>query len=121
MKQHFTKCQEGARKDVERAFGVLQARWDIIKNPVRHWDLGVITNIMMACIIMHNMIIEDENELGLEPVVETVAPVGITPSPFTFYDLQSGTREIENPQAHFALRNDLIVHLWMLRGRARST
>jgi hypothetical protein len=119
MKQHFTKCQEGARKDVERAFGVLQSRWDIIKNPVRQWDLGVITNIMIACIIMHNMIIEDERDLGLEPLVDLGAPVAITPSPFTFYDLQSGTREIENVQSHFALRNDLIDHLWMLRGRAR--
>ena len=66
MKEHFTKCQEGAQKDVERAFGVLQARWEIVKNPVRQWDLETISNIMMACIIMHNMIIEDERDLRLE-------------------------------------------------------
>ena len=74
MKEHFAKCQEGARKDVERAFGVLQARWEIIKNPVRQWDLGVIENIMIACIIMHNMILEDEKGLHLEPFVDLGGP-----------------------------------------------
>ena len=60
MKEHYTKCQEGVRKDVERVFGVLQARFEILKNPVRQWYLGTIEDIMLACIILHNMIIEDE-------------------------------------------------------------
>ena len=51
---------------MERAFGVLQARWEIVKNPMRQWDLETISNIMMACIIMHNMIIKDERGLRLE-------------------------------------------------------
>jgi hypothetical protein len=55
--QHYIKVQEGARKDVERAFGVLQARWEIVRNSVRQWDLQTVTHIMIACIIMHNMII----------------------------------------------------------------
>jgi hypothetical protein len=33
------------------------------------------------------MILEDENDLGLEAFVDCGVPVGITPSPFTFYDL----------------------------------
>ncbi|XP_057793016.1 uncharacterized protein LOC131009618 [Salvia miltiorrhiza] len=33
----FKKMQELARKDVERAFGVLQARWGIIRSPSRNW------------------------------------------------------------------------------------
>ena len=115
-KEYFAKCQEGARKDIERAFGVLQARWEIIKNPVRQWNLEIIDNIMMACIIMHNMIIEDEQGLPLEPFDDWGLPVESTPLPFTFHDLQSGTRELENAESHFALRNDLIEHLWRLRG-----
>ncbi|XP_056842126.1 uncharacterized protein LOC130495088 [Raphanus sativus] len=56
----FAQRQEGTRKDIERAFGVLQARFAIVKNPVLFWDKDKIWNIMMACIILHNMIVEDE-------------------------------------------------------------
>ncbi|KAF6174792.1 hypothetical protein GIB67_031316 [Kingdonia uniflora] len=52
--------QEACRKDVERAFGILQARFQILAHGARFWkpiDLG---NVMYACIILHNMIVEDE-------------------------------------------------------------
>ncbi|TVT99822.1 hypothetical protein EJB05_54780, partial [Eragrostis curvula] len=35
---HFAKTQESVRKGVERAFGVLQARWAIVRGPARFWD-----------------------------------------------------------------------------------
>ncbi|XP_047949428.1 uncharacterized protein LOC125195298 [Salvia hispanica] len=57
---YFAKKQEGARKDVERAFGVLQSRWAILRCPVRQWHENDVADIMTACIILHNMIIEDE-------------------------------------------------------------
>jgi hypothetical protein len=34
----FAKVQEAVRKDVERAFGVLQARYYIIERPCRLWN-----------------------------------------------------------------------------------
>ena len=55
--------QEAYRKDVERVFGVLQSRFAIVKGPVRFWNKRVVHDIMSACIIMHNMIIEDECDL----------------------------------------------------------
>lgn len=58
--RHFTMLQESYRKDVERAFGVLQARFHIIRNPVHMWDIQAVSQTMLACIILHNMIIEDE-------------------------------------------------------------
>ena len=58
----FASYQETVRKDVERAFGVLQARFHIIKNPTLIWDKEKIWNIMRTCIILHNMIVEDERD-----------------------------------------------------------
>ena len=50
------------RKDVERAFGVMQARFAVIKNPSNLWDKSKIANIIRSCIILHNMIVEDERD-----------------------------------------------------------
>ena len=58
----FAQRQESARKDVERAFGVLQSRFAIIRGPSRFWDAGKMKNIIYACIILHTMIIEDEHD-----------------------------------------------------------
>ena len=58
----FAQRQEVARKDVERAFGVLQARFAIVKNPALSWDKVKIGKIMRACIILHNMIVENERD-----------------------------------------------------------
>lgn len=57
-----TTCekQEAYRKDVERAFGILQARWLIIRAPARGWSLEKLNFIVMSCIILDNMIVEDE-------------------------------------------------------------
>lgn len=58
--KYFAKAQEACRKDVKRAFGVLQARFAIVRAPARVWDEDTIQLVMTACIIMHNMIVEDE-------------------------------------------------------------
>jgi len=58
----FAERQEGARKDVERAFGVLQARFAILQSPACMWQVQSLTEIMYACIILHNMIVEDERD-----------------------------------------------------------
>uniref|UniRef100_A0A0D3A5K6 Myb-like domain-containing protein n=1 Tax=Brassica oleracea var. oleracea TaxID=109376 RepID=A0A0D3A5K6_BRAOL len=58
----FAKYQEGCRKYIERAFGVLQARFKIIREPARMWDIGDLAIIMRSCIILHNMIVEDERD-----------------------------------------------------------
>ncbi|PNY02170.1 ribosomal protein, partial [Trifolium pratense] len=59
----FAKRQESVRKDVERAFGVLQSRFAIVRGPARSWHMNTMKHIMYACIIMHNMIVEDERDI----------------------------------------------------------
>ncbi|CAH9080302.1 unnamed protein product [Cuscuta europaea] len=63
----FAKCQESVRKDVERAFGVLQSRWHIVKGPARMWSATDLGKIMKTCIILHNMIIESEVAESINP------------------------------------------------------
>jgi hypothetical protein len=58
MEEIFKTSQEGARKDIERAFGVLLKRFQYLKRPLRHWYIKDIKNILHCCIIMHNMIVE---------------------------------------------------------------
>ncbi|XP_070668209.1 uncharacterized protein [Malus domestica] len=37
--KHFAKYQEGCRKDVERCFGILQARWAIVRSAAIMFDV----------------------------------------------------------------------------------
>ena len=60
--------QEACKKDVERAFRVLQSRFTIVAGPVLFWRKDVLHDIMTTCIILHNMIIADECHLN--PAIE---------------------------------------------------
>ncbi|CAL2229326.1 unnamed protein product [Prunus armeniaca] len=66
----FATYQEGYRKDVERCFGILQARRAIIRGAARMFDEEVLRSIMMTRIILHNMIVEDEYDYEAEEVYE---------------------------------------------------
>jgi hypothetical protein len=55
----FNSWQEGARKDIERAFGVLQGRFQWTARPVHMFDLDNITRRMKTCLILHNMGVSD--------------------------------------------------------------
>ena len=60
--KNHSKAQEAARKDIERCFGVLQQRFRILALPCKLWSKTAIHDVMTACLILHNMIIEDEWE-----------------------------------------------------------
>jgi len=118
--KHFAQRQEACRKDVERCFGVLQARFAIIRNPCRQWGMQGISDIMFACCILHNMIIDDESGVdGLENVLgasfDDNEPME---RGLTLGQLLEDTAEIEDDDMHYSLRGDFIEHLWALKGQS---
>lgn len=66
----YAEPQEVCRKDVERTFGVLQAKWKILHYPARLWHQRDLNYIMRACIILRNIIIMDEKGVDL-PIIHT--------------------------------------------------
>ncbi|XP_042449188.1 putative nuclease HARBI1 [Zingiber officinale] len=113
----FAMKQEACRKDVERAFGVLQSRFAIVAGPSRFWQKNILHDIMTSCIIMHNMIIEDKRNTNTSIVdqgeVSSTADVDTAVDDnIRFQEFLARYEGIKNKNAHFALRNVLIVHLW---------
>ena len=56
-------------KYAERAFGVLQTRFAVVRGSTKQWDPETLWEVMTCCVIMHNMILEGEGEdavAGLE-------------------------------------------------------
>ena len=143
---HFAKRQEARRKEVERAFGVLKAKFGILTTPCRLWFLEEMSVIMKACIILHNMSVEErvsqeellaedaeEAKLAQEDPEEKVVaenddeveakaqdPVRLNPVTADRFieDTVRNLTIIRNTLEHDMLREALVNHLWAIR-RAR--
>uniref|UniRef100_A0A0D3DQ76 DDE Tnp4 domain-containing protein n=1 Tax=Brassica oleracea var. oleracea TaxID=109376 RepID=A0A0D3DQ76_BRAOL len=118
----FAQRQEAVRKDVERAFGVLQARFAIVRNPALSWDKVKIGKIMRACIILHNMIVENERDEGTQFNLSDFEEGEASRSSHvdrrtrrmpTNIANQMGVRtEIRDTNVHAQLKRDLVEHIW---------
>jgi hypothetical protein len=58
----YTVWQESSRKDIERAFGVLQRKFHYICRPVEGWFVDEIKKSVEACIMLHNMMVVERVE-----------------------------------------------------------
>ncbi|XP_044378967.1 uncharacterized protein [Triticum aestivum] len=115
----FAKKQEGARKDVERAFGVLQSRFAIVRGPAKGWKRKEITDVMKTCVIMHNMIVEEERQTGRQSCTFEAMGERVTVSRTHAEELSSFiqmTHRIRNFDEHDQLKLDLIDHVWQKFG-----
>ncbi|GKC20315.1 serine/threonine-protein kinase STY17-like protein [Tanacetum coccineum] len=106
----YKQKQESARKDVERAFGVLKKKWAILANPARALRKDRIVSMMYTCIILHNMIRKYKNyaispRWFLEEAHQPDDPLR------NEEQVQRVMRLIKSSQAHQNLRHDLIEHL----------
>ena len=132
-KQLFSKLQESYRKDVERAFGVLQQRFHIVRHPSRYWKHEKMSDIMTTCVILH-MIVEHERLLHgifqgqnsqnyMEVNNDNLAEQGngfvllqrlpsSEPYPGSLAFLLAKTKSLRSSTTHQQLRNDLVEHVW---------
>ena len=115
----FAKEQEACRKDIERAFGVLQARYAIVRGPGHLWDKKTPREVMTCCVILLNMIIEDERDLNLEIFYDNVGSrVKPTRNLDRIQAFLETYREVEDANTHDDLQHNLIEHHGQLAGRA---
>ncbi|KAI3824736.1 hypothetical protein L1987_06207 [Smallanthus sonchifolius] len=105
----YKKAHDAARKDIERAFGLLKNKWHIIERPARSWSQTRIRNIMHACEILHNMILEDQ-----EVAICQYNPNEEEPTYEEIDEDQKRKKPSRNttPGYHDALKSDLIGHIY---------
>ncbi|XP_047965352.1 uncharacterized protein LOC125209814 [Salvia hispanica] len=121
---NWPRVSEAARKDVERGFSVLQARWGIVKGSARSWYMHHIVNVMYACIILHNMIIHDEgratsdwsDDKATSSASHATPPV-VQGLPYGVNERLQAQKSMRNQQAHLQLMNDMIEEVWTRNGR----
>nr|XP_043619981.1 uncharacterized protein LOC122591812 [Erigeron canadensis] len=101
--KEFKRLQEAARKDVERAFGVLKEKWKILERPFRFMTKEKIGKIVTTCTILHNMIIKDDGR--------AISPVRIMDSPALIVYDRNVLRELHDEEVHHRLRYDLTAHV----------
>lgn len=118
----YAATQESVRKDVERAFGVLQQRFRILALPCKLWHPEAMHDVMLACIVLHNMIVEDELHLHDFDDAYLFEDGWVSPAPPAPIDhdivahIGQVLREVEDADIHFELKNDLIEHIWSAFG-----
>ncbi|XP_048613533.1 uncharacterized protein LOC106399007 [Brassica napus] len=114
----FAKRQESTRKDVERAFGVLQSRFAIVKNPALKWDKEKIGKVMRACVILHNMIVEDERQGYILANTsefesrESSRSSKVRRRESVNVDMLNIRNLVRDPQIHERLKADLVENVW---------
>lgn len=115
---HFHSAQAAARKDVERAFGILQSQFAIVRGPARFWDEKTLWRIMTAAVILHNMIIENERGQDVDHHYDFM---GRVVNPRRRVDrIEHFLRthhEIRDADTHRALKDDLVEEWWKWSGQ----
>jgi hypothetical protein len=124
--QLFSAEQEKKRKDVERAFGILQARFHVLTVPCRLWSRDAMRSVIKCCVILHNMIIDYEKKNNQESAYiqdrsyRPSEPFTVTSRnaslPLTTAEKVIAFTQIKNTNLHHRLREDLANHQWALHG-----
>ncbi|XP_071738623.1 uncharacterized protein [Rutidosis leptorrhynchoides] len=110
--RHYER--ESARKDIECAFGVLHGRFAMLETPARSKDFNKIRRHMYACIVLHNMI-QENNGFAIgrreERMIQRNLPRRLQRD---LRDRDARVEEIRDKQVHKQLEADLTKHIWNL-------
>ncbi|XP_048448083.1 uncharacterized protein LOC125480890 [Pyrus x bretschneideri] len=130
-KKLFSQKQEFYRKDVERAFAILQVRYAIVKGVACLCNVEDLYSIMLMSIILHNMIVKDEyveieedfdeDADDDQPPYARAMTIDVEYLATTTYDTQQDRvtlseymrrlNRIQAPQGHDTLYKDLVEHI----------
>jgi hypothetical protein len=103
--------QTAAMKDVEKAFGILQAQFTIVRGPARFWDQNILWYIINACVMMHNMIIKFNCGEEVDHAIQ------VRRNPARVACFINSYNAIRNPNVHDYLHRDLIEEWWTWFGQ----
>jgi hypothetical protein len=112
----FSLKPSSLRKDVECAFELLKKRFNILVIQCRSYSQHILTLIMRVCIILYNMIIDDERDHSFNKNYHTV--IFIVAPPINYEAPTSLTRilhreaEMTSGFIFSSLQSDLMEHVW---------
>ncbi|XP_026397031.1 uncharacterized protein LOC113291751 [Papaver somniferum] len=104
----FNKYQMAKRKDVERAFGTLQSKFRILYHRCNYWEKQDMKLIMRTCLILHNIVVEDEHREAEWKYVSDPPRARI---------LRQTSEALKNPVLRERLRTDLAAYIWERHGQ----
>ncbi|KAK1694359.1 hypothetical protein QYE76_011056 [Lolium multiflorum] len=91
-------------------------RFNILAVPGRSYSRRTLGLIMRACVILHNMIIDDERDTNLEDIYETVdsnvGPAIHNNAPPSLAARIQMDNEMRDSPMYTQLQHDLIEHVW---------
>ncbi|KAL8206343.1 hypothetical protein R6Q57_009894 [Mikania cordata] len=88
---------------VERAFGVLKGKWQILHRPAKQMHPRKLRKIMYACIILHNMILKETDK--------AISPEYIEDPPSDEPSEANILQQMRSNTTHDNLRADIMEHL----------
>lgn len=121
MQKMFASAQEAKRKDIERAFGILQARFHILTSGCRLWNRLAMKQVIKTCVILHNLIIDYEmaNNVDSTYIAEACYipehPFRIVPRDVLNQTNETRTAmivEMQDSDMHNRLQHDLMCERW---------
>ena len=120
----YSPIQEGARKSVERVFGVLFKQFAILFLPGWLWFSEEMAFVMKACCILHNMTVEERvggfvgDEVGgIRAHLASEENTELVSLETGMFGLQTdGASTVKSSDEHFRLKTALVVHVWEMHG-----